>query len=1020
MESLLGGRPTATMTAKNKLLSVLSDAEQEALYGLPDFDDGQQLEYLSLSENELALAISRPSLHAQVSCVLQIGYFKAKHAFFRFDWSMVEDDCAFVLSRYFQGEAFEQKEVTNHEHYTQRGLIADLFGYRLWSAAFLPPLVQQAAQIMRRDVTPGFVATELIVWLNDHKIVRPGYTTLQDLIGKALSAERRRLGTLLEHALDDDAKTALAHLIARDDTLSALAVLRQDAKDFRWRQMTQERQKRAMLEPLYTIAKAVLPTLGLSQQNLLYYASLATFYTVYDLRRLRPEQTHLYLLCYAWLRYQQLTDNLVDALAYHMKQLEDACSAAAKKGFDAEQLRRQQETPRVGRLLALYIDETVADATPFGDVRRRAYTIMPRDQLQSAAQRMSGKPTSKLARHWQAVDSVAERVHRQLRPLYGVLDFTSVSPNNPWLAALAWTKDVFAKQQRLSQRPLAECPLKLPRRLQPYLLTSDADGKPTGLHAERYEFWLYRQIRKRLRSGELFLDDSLQYRHFADELVSTDEQADILAQMDIPFLRQPIETQLKALMDELHTQWLAFNRELKQGKLPHLAYDKDTHTLTGHKPKVDQHPAREAAFYEHLPLCDIADVLRFVEHECHFLSALTPLQPRYAKKVADADSLMAVILAQAMNHGNHVMGHTSDILYHMLEATYQQYLRQASLKAANDRISNAIAALPIFLFYSLDLGALYGAVDGQKFGVERPTVKARHSRTYFGRGKGVAAYSLLCNHVPLNSSLIGAHEYEGHYVFDIWYRNTSAIVPTAITGDMHSVNRANFAILHWFGRRFEPRFTDLRAELKELYCADAPALYETCLIRPSGQIDLRVIIDEKPHIERIVGTLGLKEMTQGTLIRKLCTYTTPNPTRRAIFEFDKLIRSIYTLRYLRDPQLERTVHRSQNRIESYHQLRSAIAQVGGKKELSGQTDIEFEISNQCARLIANAIIYYNSAILSRLLSKYEASGNTKARALITQISPAAWRHILLNGHYTFRSDGTLIDLDAIVAGLDLA
>jgi hypothetical protein len=225
-------------------------------------------------------------------------------------------------------------------------------------------------------------------------------------------------------------------------------------------------------------------------------------------------------------------------------------------------------------------------------------------------------------------------------------------------------------------------------------------------------------------------------------------------------------------------------------------------------------------------LCDIADVLRFVEHECHFLSALTPLQPRYAKKVADADSLMAVILAQAMNHGNHVMGHTSDILYHMLEATYQQYLRQASLKAANDRISNAIAALPIFLFYSLDLGALYGAVDGQKFGVERPTVKARHSRTYFGRGKGVAA-TPCCATMSRSTAPHWCARYEGHYVFDIWYRNTSAIVPTAITGDMHSVNRANFAILHWFGRRFEPRFTDLRAELKELYCADAPALYES-------------------------------------------------------------------------------------------------------------------------------------------------------------------------------------------------
>jgi TnpA family transposase len=103
----------------------------------------------------------------------------------------------------------------------------------------------------------------------------------------------------------------------------------------------------------------------------------------------------------------------------------------------------------------------------------------------------------------------------------------------------------------------------------------------------------------------------------------------------------------------------------------------------------------------------------------------------------------------------------------------------------------------------------------------------------------------------------------------------------------------------------------------------------------------------------------------------------PNPTRRAIFEFDKLIRSIYTLRYLRDPQLERNVHRSQNRIESYHQLRSTIAQVGGKKELTGRTDIEIEISNQCARLIGNAIIFYNSAILSRLLTKYEAAATPR-------------------------------------------
>jgi TnpA family transposase len=153
---------------------------------------------------------------------------------------------------------------------------------------------------------------------------------------------------------------------------------------------------------------------------------------------------------------------------------------------------------------------------------------------------------------------------------------------------------------------------------------------------------------------------------------------------------------------------------------------------------------------------------------------------------------------------------------------------------------------------------------------------------------------------------------------------------TAITGDMHSVNKANFAILHWFGLHLEPRFANPQAQLKHLYCARPLSEYGNYCIQPVGQIDRKLILDEKDNIDQVVATLGLKEMTQSTLIKKLCSYTQHNRTRKAIFEFDKLIRSLYTLRYLQDPHLQRNVHRSQNRIESYHQLRAAIAQVGGK------------------------------------------------------------------------------------------
>lgn len=1006
----------------SKRLIVLSEAEKLALYDLPDFDDFQRAEYFALTDAERALVQQRKGLSEQVYCLLQLGYFKAKQAFFNFSWSAVPpEDITFVLTRYFPGNTLTPRPIRAYEYYVQRHAIAQFFGFHLWSEAHQPKLVEKAIQLARRDVTATFILTELIAFLNAEKIVRPGYTTLQTIIGDALTAERRRVEQLVEETLDEAACGALDQLLVREDTLSELAAIKQDAKHFGYRMMVLERHKRATLEPLYRLAKVLLPKFGISQQNLAYYASLAHYYTIYDLRRLKPGQTYLYLLCYAWQRYQQLSDNLVDALAYHMKRIEDDTKADAAKKFAQSQANPLHETPQVGRLLLLYVDDNLGDATSFGEVRQHAFAIMPKDALRLTGQRLCEKSISPIERRWHAVDRHAARFKKNLRPLFLALEFSSTVADSPWLAALTWMKKIFVRPQKLAARPLSECPEgTIPNRLRPYLLNFNEKGEATGLRGDRYEFWIYRQIRKRLDAGELYLNDSLQHRCLSDELVPMDQKGEVIEQLGLPWLREPVDTTLDALFAELECLWRNFDRELRRGKLKHLDYDPIHKTLTWRKPKVDKEVALQASFYAMLPARGIADIFRFVNEHCRFLAALTPLQPRYAKKVADEDSLMAVILAQAMNHGNLSMAETSDIPYHVLDATHQQYLRLSTLQAANDRISNAIAAMSIFPHYSFDLEVLYGSVDGQKFEAADPTLKARHSRKYFGKGKGVVAYTLLANHVPLQSEIIGAHEHESHYVFDVCYHNTSDILPTAITGDMHSINKANFAILHWFRLKLEPRFTNLQAQLKHLYCGNDPANYAHYLIQPVGQIDRPLIVGEKANIDQIVVTLGLKEMTQSTLIRKLCTYSEHNRTRRAIFEFDRLIRSIYTLRYLRDPQLQRNVHRSQNRIEAYHQLRSILAQIGGKKQLIGRTDLDVAISNQCGRLIANVVIAYNSILLSTLLDRYQVTGNQKAIDLLKKISPVAWQHIHFLGHYTFRGNQHPIDLEALLAGISIA
>ena len=357
------------MPTTARRLTVLSEAERTALYGLPDFDDFQRAEFFAMTEAERAVADRREGPVERLHCLLQIGYFKAKQAFFNFDGQEIPtEDIEFLLKRYFPRDTVALRPLrrTSGIGNGLRSPICSAAG--LWSEADRPALVEMAALLARRDVTPTFILMEVLGFLKARKIVRPGYTTLQTIISDVLVAERQRLAHLIEAGVDAETRAALKALLVRDGTLSELAALKQDAKHFGYQMMVAERQKHATLAPLHKAAKALLPRFDISQQNTAYYASLVHYYTVFDLRRMAPGQCHLYLLCYAWQRYRQINDNLVEAFGHGMAKIEQETKEASEDAYVKALEKRQREAPRVGRVLLFYVDETVDDATPFGEV----------------------------------------------------------------------------------------------------------------------------------------------------------------------------------------------------------------------------------------------------------------------------------------------------------------------------------------------------------------------------------------------------------------------------------------------------------------------------------------------------------------------------------------------------------------------------------------------------------------------------------------------------------------------------
>jgi hypothetical protein len=83
----------------------------------------------------------------------------------------------------------------------------------------------------RDNVTPTFVLIEVLAFLKARKIVRPGYTTLQSIITDALTAERRRLGQLMEGSLDADTNAALRKLLVREDRQANVRMIRQHSRE---------------------------------------------------------------------------------------------------------------------------------------------------------------------------------------------------------------------------------------------------------------------------------------------------------------------------------------------------------------------------------------------------------------------------------------------------------------------------------------------------------------------------------------------------------------------------------------------------------------------------------------------------------------------------------------------------------------------------------------------------------------------------------------------------------------------
>ncbi|AYM89049.1 Tn3 family transposase [Pseudoalteromonas agarivorans] len=923
-------------SSNTKRIQILSESEINELYALPNFNRKDRDDYFSLDSETQRLVNELRRIETRVYFILLLGYFRSRPIVFNFSFTQVSNDLDYVRSKYFSDKDMSLEDLSPT---TKTKLINKLLKYTGFTAyqskLDKEPLLKRLNDVVKINLEPRYVFDECIAYFGQNRIALAGYTTLQDTISTVLSNERNRIEMVLLDSLSSGTRKTLLKLLESNNTFTDLAKLKKMAKDFSTSQITQELKTHKIIRSLYPEIKSLIAELELSPKNLEYYASLVKHKSVYKLRKHADSQTILYLVCYLFFRYRETNDNLVTAFIYLVRKLTESAKGYAKQRIVEDVTIVRTKLKSAGSLLKYFIDTDMDDDLSFGDVRKKAFELIPADSIKLLSDHLDNYDFDGRQYEWQFIDKQSSKIKKLIRSLFMSIDIEFIH-----------LKDELHEQYVMAHSELSE--LKaiqtinidvVPKHDREYL-----EGENTKLIANRFEYFLYRKAEQLFHSNSLTVKESVNNRSLTSDLIQPKEwqqKETIIENTGLDKLATPINQTLADKSQQLEVKLKEASEHIFSGDNKYVEFIPGKAELKWSIPNSRWQQTIENPLYNQIQHMGIVELMLFVDQKTGYLNSFTHISATKEKSPVNKEDLIACILANGTNYGLYKMANISDRSMGKLRSVDDSYVRYETLKTSNDQVSNAIATLPIFAYYHVDDNQLFSSIDGQKFECRINTFKARYSSKYFSKGKGVSALTLVSNHVPVSTQVIGANEYEGHFAFDLLYNNSSDIQPNTLSTDTHGTNNVNFAILDFFGYTFAPRYAKMKKVFFELFEVTEE---NGGRIQLKKDINHKLIAEEWDNIQHIVCSLSRKTTTQSTIIRKLSN----GKSRRlsALHEYDRLIKSIYVLEYVDNSTLRHYVQQALNRGEAYHQLKRAITSVNGNKFRGGN---DYQVSQWGSR-----------------------------------------------------------------------
>ncbi len=298
-------------------------------------------------------------------------------------------------------------------------------------------------------------------------------------------------------------------------------------------------------------------------------------------------------------------------------------------------------------------------------------------------------------------------------------------------------------------------------------------------------------------------------------------------------------------------------------------------------------------------------------------------------------------------------------------------------------------------------GGTVSSSDGQRFPQRGKSLTARALSRYFLDEGTTTLTHVVDQHATYGTKVIPATVPEGTFTLDEILGNPTDLPIAEHTVDTGGQTLALFAAFDLVGLRFSPRIRDLPSRrLYRLGLAKELAAYPNVGPLLRQRINRDLILSQWDDLLRLGASLKFGHATASLLLAKLQSGSRQNALARGLLEYGRLIRTLFILRYLADPDLQRRVHHQLNKGESLHALRRRLLYANEGHIRRRHHDAQTEQA-LCLTLTTNAVVLFNTVYLQDAIDALEAEGRDVGKELAAHLSPALSDHLNIHGSLTF-------------------